>query len=212
MALSINQQVGFHRARKRRKSLAGEPNIFRTVSIKGSTTLPVGDINTDALFPILTTPITFKTTIRILADGGGEHRGLIFEFGDAAIGCALWVGDQTIGFHAGEDALVNGADAIYDRESEHPTGIIYNLVAAVKPGTGQVRIWANGLELARGVASSGGLGAGGQWAAASAGSFASAAQGTVVLDVPVVSRVAPAGFEVIEPLGVYVGSVPWRFV
>ncbi len=212
MALSRIEQASFHRSRKRYRSLAGFPNIFRTLEIKGGSDLPVTSIDTDTLFPDLTTVITFKTRIRILADGGGEHRGLIFEFGDAAIGCALWVGDQTIGFHAGEDALVNGADAVYDRESEHPTGIIYSLVAALKPGTGQVRLWNNGLEIARGVASSDSFGIGGQWSAASAGSFASAAQGAVIPDVPVVSQGAPAGFEVIEPLGIYTGSVPWRFV
>lgn len=211
MALSGIEQVGFHRARKRRRSLAGFPNIFRTVEIKGATDLPVASIDVTSLFPVRTTLITFKTRIRIL-ENTGVHRGLIFELGDAAIGTALWVGDQTIGFHAGEDLLVNGADAVHDRGSELPVGLIYNLVAAVKPGTGQVRLWNNGQEIARGTASGGGFGAAAAWAAGSAGSFASTAQGGVVADVPAASQGAPAGFEVIEPLSVYMGSVPWRFI
>lgn len=207
----VSSRVVFHHAVRRRQSLAGMPKLFRTHHIFGGTTMPVASIATGTIFPSRTTPITFKTAIEI-TDNAGEHRGLILELGDAAIGVGLWVGDQTIGIHAGEDGTVNGATALFDNGSELPVGLLLDLVIGVRPGDGLIRLWANGAEIARGVSSSGGFGVAGEWSAAAAGSFAAAAQGDVVPDVPAASQGAPAGFVVIEPLSVYVGQVPRHFV
>lgn len=204
------QAVYFH-SRERRRSLAGIVELHRTHRIFGGTSMPVANIDVASVFPVRTTLITFRTSVRIIA-GAGQHRGLMFELGDATIGAAAWVGDQTIGFHAGEDGVVDGATALFDNSAELPVGLELELVFGVRPGDGRVRMWGNGTEIARSVASSGDFGAAGAWAAASAGSFAAAAQGTVVPDVPVISQGAPAGFEVIEPLSVYVGQVPRHFV
>jgi len=177
--------------------------------------MEIASIATATQFPVLTTPITFKTAIEITAGTGvglDEHRGLVFELGDATIGTALWVGDSTIGFHSGEDGVANGATALFDNTVELPVGLVLELVVSVRPGDGRVRMWANGNELARATASSNGFGAAGSWAAASNGSFASAVQGTIIVDVPAVSQGAPSGFAVIEPLSVYVGQVPRHFV
>jgi hypothetical protein len=208
--LNDQEQATYFHSRERRRSLAGIPEMYRTMQLFGVTVMELADIDTNSIFPVRNTPITFKTAIRI-TENAGEHRGLAFEFGDAAIGAALWVGDETIGFHAGEDGVVNGATALFDNAAELPVGWEIDIVAAARPGDGRVRVWANGLELARSTASSDTFGAAGTWTAASNGSFASAAQGAIVPDVPAISQGAPAGFEVIEPLSVYVGQVPRHF-
>jgi hypothetical protein len=170
--------------------------------------MAVASIDTGEIFPDLTGLVTFKTAIRI-TENSGEHRGLVFEFGDSATGVALWVGDETIGFHAGDDGDADGATALFDNEAELPVGAEYSLIAAVRPGDGRVRLWANGAEIARAQATNESIAA---WSADSEGSFAAAAQGTVVTDVPVDSRGTPAGFDVIEPLSVYINQVPRHFV
>lgn len=214
LGTDLQQAVFFH-SRERRRSLAGIPELHRTVQLYGETVMEIADIATGTQFPVRDTPITFKTAIEITAGTGAgldEHRGLVFELGDNAIGTALWVGDSTIGFHSGEDGVVNGATALFDNTVELPEGLELELIVSVRPGDGRVRLWANGNELARSTASSNGFGVAGSWAAASNGSFAAAVQGTIVADVPAISQVAPTGFAVIEPLSVYVGQVPRHFV
>lgn len=214
MALNLDtgqDQARLYHFRERRRSLAGIPEMARTVQLFGDAVIEIADIDTGVQFPARTSPVTFKTAVRILANAG-VHRGLVFELGDAAIGTALWLGDQTIGFHSGEDGTVNGATALFDNLAELPVGALFELVAAVSPGDGRVRVWSNGTELVRSVASSGGFGAAGSWAADANGSFASIVQGAIVPDVPAISQIAPNGFTVIEPLSVYVGQVPRHFV
>ncbi len=212
LAIETDQdQALLYHSRERRRSLAGIPEMSRTVQLFGATVMEIADIDTGVQFPVRTVPVTFKTAIQIIANGG-QHRGLVFELGDAAIGTALWVGDETIGFHSGEDGTVNGATALFDNTVELPVGAIFDLVAAVRTGDGRVRVWSNGTELARSTASSDGFGGAGSWAADSNGSFAAAAQGAVVPDVPAASQGAPDGFVVVEPLSVYIGQVPRHFV
>lgn len=205
----LNQAFRFH-SRERRRSLLGMPEMHRTHHIFGAS-MAVAALDTDAIFPARSTLVTFLTAIRI-TDNAGEHRGLVFEFGDTARGAALWIEDERIGFHAGATGTVDGADAIFDNTAELPVGLELSLVVAVRPGDGRIRMWGNGTEIARGVASGGDFGPG-DWAAIEDGSFASAPATGVVPDVPATSRVAPDdGFEVIEPLSVYVGQVPRHFV
>lgn len=204
-------RVVFHHAVRRRRSLAGVPEMFRTHQIHGTTAMAVANIDTGLIFPSRTTPITFRTAIEITANVG-VHRGIVFEFSGSDIGAALWIGDETIGFHAGEDGTVNGATALFDNNAELPVGLLMDLVVAVRPGDGRVRMWGNGEELARATASSNTFGVADAWAENSNGSFSAAVQGNVIVDVPVVSQIAPDGFTVIEPLSVYVGQVPRHFV
>ena len=207
----VVDRVVFHHAVRRRLSLAGVPEMFRTAQIFGGTSMAVADIDTGVIFPSRTVPITFRTAIEITVNAG-VHKGLVFEFSGSDIGAALWIGDQTIGFHAGEDGTVNGATALFDNTVELPAGLLMDLVIAVRPGDGRVRMWGNGKELARAVASSNTFGAAKAWAEDSNGSFAAAVQGTVIVDVPAASQIAPDGFTVIDPLSVYVGQVPRHFV
>ena len=204
-------RVVFHHAVRRRQSLAGVPEMFRTHQIFGGIVMAVADIDTGAIFPSRTSPITFRTAIEITANAG-VHKGLVFEFSGSDIGATLWVGDQTIGFHAGEDGTVNGATALFDNTLELPVGLSMDLVVSIRPGDGRVRMWGNGKELARETASSNTFGAAKAWAEDANGSFAATAQGTIVVDVPAASQIAPDGFTVVEPLSVYVGQVPRHFI
>lgn len=174
--------------------------------------MEVASIDVANSFPVRTNLITFKTAIRILAGtgaGSDEHRGLVFELGDSVAGIALWLDDTTINAHAGEAGAVTGATATYDNTVELPEGLELNIIIAIRPGNGQIIMWGNGTELARSQASALDFDAG-EWASASPGSFASAVQGTIVADVTQTG--APSGFEVIEPLSVFSGSVPRQFI
>lgn len=212
-ALSEQEQAVYFHSRQRRKSLAGIPEMFRSHRYSGASSIAVATINTTVDFPVRDGLITFKSAIRITADGSvaTEHRGIVFELGDAAIGAALWVGDSTIGFHAGTAGLADGATTLFDNTVELPVGSEFELVAAVRPGTGQVRLYINGTDngTTRVAATNGAFAS--DWAGTGDGSFATGT-GPMVTDVPAVSRIAPDGFEVIEPLSVYVGQVPRHFV
>lgn len=209
VSLSTNRgQASLFHARERRRSLAGVPELFRTHRIRGASAMAVASIDTGAIFPSRAGFVTFKTAIRI-TENSGEHRGIVFEFGDSTTAVALWVGDQTVGFHAGDAGDADGATALFNNGAELPVGAEYSLVAAVRPGDGRVRLWANGTEVARAQATNEAISA---WAADSAGAFAAAVQGTVVADVPAISQGAPAGFDVIEPLSVYINQIPRHFL
>lgn len=199
----------FH-SRERRLSLAGIPDLPRTHLFAGAAAMAVATIDTGAAFPDRSSWVTFATEIEIL-DNLGVHRGLVFEFGDAAAGCALWIGDETIGFHAGAAGEVDGATALFDHGAELPVGWRLSLVAAVRVGDGKVRLWGDGVELARGEASGGAFDPL-EWSSDGAGSFAANESGTVVSDVPAGSAQAPAGFAVVAPLSVYAGVIPRHFV
>ncbi len=184
------------------------PELLRTHYFRGASSLPVASIGTGASFPSRDGFVTFSTRIKITSNGG-QHRGIVFELGDSSTGCSLWVGDQTIGFHAGASGTADGATALYDRGAELPVGWEVDLVAAVRVGDGRVRLWGNGEELARSQASNGVFNPL-AWASTADGSFASAKTGTVVA-VPVASDKAPDGFTVTRPLSVYVGQIPRIF-
>jgi hypothetical protein len=206
------QAVYFH-SRERRRSLGGYPELFRTHQFYNAagSAIAVANIATGTVFPARTELITFRTSITI-DDNGGVHAGLVFEFGETTRGCALWLEDDKIGFHAGAAGDADGATALFDNGGELPVGWKLDLVVAARPGDGRVRIWGNGHELARATATNGDFGSPSEWSSNAAGSFAAAPQGTVVSDVPVGSAQAPDGFTVTSPLSAYVKQAPRHFV
>jgi len=205
-------QVARFHSLDRRRSLAGIPNLARTHRIfdEAGGAMAVATITTSAQFASRSGPITFRTAIRITANAG-QHRGLILEIGGTTNGIAIWVGDQTIGFHAGPAGTANGATALFDNGSELPVGLEMDLVCAVIPGKGLVRMWGNGREIARGAASNG-LFSPMAWSGSGNGSFATGPSTTAVSDAPAASTGSPAGFEVIEPLSVYQKQIPRHFI
>lgn len=209
---NLHTQVRRLHARERRRSLAGLPELSRTHrffdAVGGA--MAVETITTAASFGSRAGPVTFQSAIRI-TENGGEHRGIVFEIGGTTNGIALWVGDQTIGFHAGAAGTTNGATALFDNGSELPPGMEIDLVVSAIPGTGKVRMWGNGREIARAQAS-GLIFSPMVWSGSGNGSFATMLKDTLVSDVPVESAITPTGFEVIEPLSVYQKQVPRHFV
>ncbi len=196
---AVEQAVYFH-SRERRRSLAGVPEMFRTLQAPIPTTPVLA-----TQFPVRTTLLSFWTAIRIT---GAAPTGLIFELGDATTAIAAWIDDTDIILRSGDAAADDRGIATFDNTVSLPVGLELDLVYAVRPGDGRVRIWANGLEIARGVATNGQLSNG--WAASSNGAFAAAAVGALPADVTETG--APTNFDVIQPLSVYVGQVPRHFV
>lgn len=167
--------------------------------------MPVPSIDTGAVFPVRSGLITFTTAIRIT---GAAPLGMVFEFGSSTRGCGLAVAGALMAGTGGGNTT-EAATAIFDYLSTMPVGLELELVLALRPGTGEVRLWGNGQELARAAASSGSFG--GDWADTEAGSFAQVAAGTVPAGISIANQ-DPVDFDVIQPLSVYVGQVPRQFV
>lgn len=207
--LSAAEQIEFDNARDRRRSLLGVVDLHRTLQVPGIPTATIPN----ASFPLVTRQVwvTFVTAIRI--GSGATHRGLIFELGSSTSGVAAWVEDDRIGFTAGNGAVttVDAATGTFVITGGLPDTLVLDLVLAVRPADGKIRVWVNGFEEIRATASGGSL-LSGQWADAGDGSFAAAPNGTVALNVPATSRVAPNGFDVILPLSVYAKQIPKHFI
>jgi hypothetical protein len=195
----LNQALRFH-SRERRRSHVGLPGLFRT-HFEGIPTSPL----LATQYPTRNVPITFRTVIRIT---GAAPAGLIFEIGDATTAIAAWIDDTDVSLRAGDVPAADRALATFDNGVSLPDTLELDLVFSVRPGDGRVRIWGNGQEIARDVASGGAFPNG--WAASSNGAFAAAAVGALPADVAQTG--APSNFDVIEPLSVFVGQVPRHFI
>ena len=206
-ALSEREQAVYFHSRERRKSLAGIPELHRTHRIFGGTEMAIANIATAVVFPVRNTLITFKTAIRITA---ADPTGLVFELGSSSRAIAVWVDNNLLRARAGSAATFDSARATFNNTVDLPIGLEMEIIVAVRPGDGRIRLWGNGTELDRDTSVNGDFGTPSNWAAGSAGSFAAAVQGTTTADVSQTG--APTNFEVIEPLSVYMGQVPRHFV
>lgn len=147
----LNQALRFH-SRERRRSLAGVPELFRTLFLGIPTaTIPAGS------FPVRDVLVTFWTAVRIT---GATPAGLVFEFGDGTTAIAAWLNDTDIQFRAGDAAAADRGLATFDNTVSLPDTLELDLVFACRPGDGRVRIWGNGLEIARDNATGASEGAG----------------------------------------------------
>lgn len=202
MALSRRAQAFRYHSRERRRSLAGVPELFRTHAYPiPSATIDVAGFPD----PSRSRPVTFHTAVEF---GAGAHAGLVFELGDDTTAVALYVDGQVLTLRAGDASAGDFAEASFDNGAAFTEGLRLELVAAIDPGTGRARLWAEGVELARDQAANGALPNG--WAAETDGAFAAAATGALPADVTETG--APANFAVVAPLSVYVGQVPRHFV
>lgn len=199
-SLNDQEQAVFFHSRERRLSLLGVPEMSRTL-LQPIPTTPV----LAASFPDRDVLVTFWTSIRIT---GALPVGLIFELGDATTAIAAWVNDTTINLRAGDSLAADRGLATFTQAGGLPDTLELDLVFAVRPGDGRVRIWGNGLEIARDTAANGQLPNG--WAASSNGAFAAAAVGALPADVTQTG--APSDFDVIQPLSVFMGQVPRHFI
>lgn len=211
--MTLTQQTQRLYARERRLSHAGVPNLNRTHRVYGVTVMGVSGISTTTLFPApaRANPVTFRTKIRMTADGtvATEHRGVVFKFGGTSRAVTLFVGDDTIGFLAGgPSGSGDVAIALFDFGSELVAGRTFDLTCSCVPNTGEIRLWGNGEELARAVTANGDFG--GDWAGSGTGDFA-VEPASYHVDTPAASQSAPDGFEVIEALSVYVNQIPRQF-
>lgn len=207
--MSVPNAAQRKRNRRRALSLVGFSQNFGTHLIHGSAGIGVTPLVTANILPDRSIEIMFQTRIRILTNAG-VHRGLIFELGSSSRGCAAWVGDQTIGFTAGSGVVANDrAEAVWDFGAELPPTREFQLIFAVKTGSGRIRIFDGGLRIADATAVNGDFN--GDYSDSENGSFASALVTTITPGVPVLSQIAPNGFEVIEPLTIFNGQHPREF-
>lgn len=195
---AVEQAIYFH-GRERRRSLAGVPELFRDILLPIPTTPFV--INR---YPDVDQPATLRTAIRVT---GATPQGLIFEIGNATTALAIWVDDNIIGARMG-DTGDDAAVATFDNTISLPVSLELDIVVAVRPGDGRIRMWFNGTERARATAVNGQLPNG--VSAQSNGAFASAAIGPLPADVTQTG--SPSNFDVIEPLAMFRGQTPRHFV
>lgn len=196
-------------SRERRLSLEGVPKLFRTHRFfdEAGGQMALAPIPTTTVFPSRSAPVTFKTAVRI-ADNVDPRAGLIFEFGGNLRMVALWLDNQTLGFRAGGSVAGEFSSVVYDNGEQWPAGLELDIVAGVRPNSGQIQVWLNGLSIIKSSAASGNFN--GEWAGTGDGAFATAAQGALPSDVT--QSGAPTNFEVVEPLSVYLRQFPRHMV
>lgn len=205
--LSEQEQAVFYHARRRRESVMDPSRgLFRTHRFD----IPTANIPV-AAFPTakLGQQVTVRTKIRIT----GSALGAIFEFGDSTAGIALALDGQSLYFTAGDGTASSSDSATiqFDNGAAWPAGLELDIVAACRPSEGTIRLWLDG-DLSGFAQASGGALLNSRWSGAAAGSFASAPNGTINLNIPSSARIAPSGFKVIAPLSVFVGQVPQQYL
>ncbi len=182
----------FH-ARERRKSLY-DPSfeLLRTHQFDYNET----GIVTDDAFPDRTKPITFAVVTKVT---DALPTGIIFEFGSATLGVALWyaVADGKI-YAAAGDAVA--ADGVTLEGTAPPVGQGVRIVFSIIPGSGKARLWINGQLVASGEATGGEFPNG--WADTGNGAVG-AVEGSVTSRVSVADRIALANAVILSPVNVF---------
>lgn len=138
--MTLRETLQYH-ARERRGSLAGFPELHRTLQHP----IPTTPVEFDG-FPDLTSRFSFRTKIRVT---GASPTGLIFELGNATTAIAAFVTATTLVLRAGDAAAADRALATFTPAGGWATSRELDLLFAVQPGEGRVRIYGDGLELAR---------------------------------------------------------------
>jgi len=193
------QALAFH-ARQRSKSIrTGTSALFRTH------TFAEGDnpIDTDVSFPARVGDLTVAFELSL---DDFVPTGVLFELGSSTTGLALYVTNLgALGFvvgDAGDDGVslvVAGAFGALQN---------YKVVAAVRPGSGEARLWIDGRLRARGTAVNGALPNG--WADTDDGAVADIA-GTVSSRVPGPQAVTLSDVSIVGPVSVFLNQVPRHF-
>ena len=137
----------------------------------------------------------------LLATSAGQGRRQ--RLNDLETIWCLVAGDGTV-------ADPSSAFATYQPGGELAIGLEADLVFAVRPGDARIRAWLGGNEILRDTANGGSFPSD-LWSDSNDGSFASAESGDTSGNVPATSNQAPDGFEVIEPLSVFVNQRPRHF-
>jgi hypothetical protein len=204
------EELLFLEAEDARKRAAYRTRSFRDVS-KGlfrRHRLGVSGAIATASFPtaMLSQPITFMTEIEV---SGVAAEGIVFEYGDSTTGVKLWIeGADTLAAAAGDGtpASNGGADGSATIAGLGTDGFRLQLVMAVSPGKGELRVWADGHLVIRedSVAAM----TSNTWAASSAGVIAGIENGTSNSRSTVDITAAPTDFAVVRSLETFIGQLP----
>lgn len=190
--------LAFHRRERTRSHRTVIAELFRTAEFLQSE----NPIVTSTVFPNRTGDVTFEVEISI--DGVGSN-GLVFEFGSSLTGAAIYINGSSISFSAG-DAANDGVTVT--AAAGVPAQQNFRIVAAVRAGTGEARLWVDGRLLGRGTAPNGKLPNG--WSGSASGAVGTFS-GPVSARVPVPQAVALTNASVVGPLKVYMKQVPRHF-
>ena len=187
----------FHSRERRRSLLEPVYELNRTHEFASGDT-----IDPDESFADPDRPATFAVDI---ARGAGTPNGVVFEFGGATTGVALWVEDESVFFSAGG----SGSDGVtIEAENVLVGSTRIRVVASVIPGNGSARLWVNGRLRARGTSAGGPLPNGlFEDAAGEVGDVA----GAINANVPGPQAVALANASIVSKLAVYLGQFPRQF-
>lgn len=194
----------------RRQSLARRDllrGLYWTHSLDGPSTT----LDTDDLFPDLTRPITFGTRIRV---SGASATGIVFEFGDTTTGTKLGVSGGSLYLAAGSaGTAADGVDDSVALDALGVSGATLDIVVAINPALGRAWLWVDGDRKMRLTSTSGDF-TNDRWAAAgSTGSLGDedSADGSTQRPGATING-APSDFDVVAPLIVAVGQLPWMAV
>lgn len=151
-------------------------------------------------FPDRDRDLTVAVDIRISA---AAINGIVFELGGGTAGFSLVVASNFAAIYAGE----TGDDGVVAIANNVPNvaGQLVRIVAATRPGTGEVWLWINGKLSARATSVNGAFSNG--WATSLDGAVGETAN-TVHPDVPGPQAVALANAQVVGPARIYNGFLP----
>ena len=179
----LAQALAFHSRERTRSLRTNVSELFRThVFVDGATIDPAVSFPA----PDRTSDVTFDFRLKVT---GAAPAGDVLVIGGAVNVTVTLAGpDITVhaGSAAGDGVTITATDAL-------PATGLYDISVAVKPGTGQARLWVNGRLLAAGTSAGGDFPAG--WADTTPGSY-----GSGLTDAAVAS-----------PLSVFTMQVPRHF-
>lgn len=197
------EQAVYYFARERRGSL-DDPveKLFRT---HGPLGVNVASVDTGTIFPSRVLPITFATTI---LTSGVAASGIVFEFGDSTTGLKLAVDSGSIYVAAGDAAGNDGIAGSVIVPAVSVSGAKLELRLAIRPGSGEVRLFIDGDHALRLVTAAADMANG--WASTAAGAIGAAQQGTSTQRGQTING-APSDFALVESLSVYQNQIPRQF-
>ena len=205
---TIARRVAAHIARKRRRERA---DPFAGLWASHNLGVEAEDVATDDVFPDRVSAVTFAVSLTVT---GEAAEGIVFTFGDTTSGVKLAVAGGTLYFAAG-DATPDD-DAGVDGEAELPSldvvGAVLHIVAAVRPASGQARVWVNGALVMRLNAPDATAMLDGTWANDGDGAVGAAEPtGGSTQRIGATINGAPTDFVLSRPLRVARGMTPRQF-
>lgn len=198
------EQVRYFYSRERTRSLRDPTkNLFRTHLFGVQETV----VDTDGVFGTRDRLITFGTSIAV--DSLTAPAGIIMEFGSSSVGTKLALSGTTLFVAAGNATGTDGVDDSVSLASLGEVGAIHDLVLAISPGDGKIRLFVNGDIVIR--LEGGEQFVSGVWTDAEDGAIGSAQAGGSSTQRGQTINGTPVDFSLIQRMKVFQGQLPRQF-